>query len=66
MAGNAVKTALSAPATVNPVVVAQSAVTKAAKKNAPGLVGNAMGSAQIRGRGGRWIRRGKNIVIVNC
>jgi len=65
IAGNAVKSALSAPATVNPVVVAQSAVTKAAKKHAPRLIANT-GPASIRGRGGRWIRRGRNIVIVNC
>lgn len=66
MSGKAVKDALSAPVTANPVAVAQSVVTKAAQKNAPGLVGAAMGPAPRRGPGGRWLRRGRNIVIVNC
>lgn len=66
MGGKAVKDAISAPVTANPIAVAQSAVTKAAQKNAPGLVGATMEPATKRGRGGRWVRRGQNIVIVNC
>jgi hypothetical protein len=69
MGGDAVKSAVSAPATANPATVAQSAVTNAAQKVAPGLLGAAptgMDMGAKMGKGGRWIRRGRNIIIVNC
>lgn len=66
MAGNAVKSAVSAPPTANPTTVAQSVVTAAARKLAPGLLGGGAAPANKLGRGGRWVRRGRNIIIVNC
>jgi hypothetical protein len=64
MAGQAVKSAVTAPPTSNPAAIAQSAVTAAAKKIVPGLLKAGVGSPA--GRTGRWMRQGRNIVIVNC
>ncbi len=66
ISGDAVKSALSAPPAANPAAVAQSAVTTAAQKHAPGLVGGSVGPTPKLGRGGRWVRQGRNIIIVNC
>ena len=65
LAGDAVKTAVNSSPSANPAAVAQSAVTAAAQKYAPGLLGGTPASPNL-GRGGRWIRQGRNIVIVNC
>lgn len=69
MGGEAVKSALSTPPGTNPARAAQQAVTVAATKHAPGLVGGRPADAfrgdQV-GRGGRWIRKGRSIVILNC
>jgi hypothetical protein len=64
MAGHAVKSATTAPPSVSPTATAQSAVIAAAKKIAPGLLREGVGSP--RGRAGRWVRHGRNIIIVNC
>ena len=64
MAGHAVKSATTAPPSVSPAATAQSAVIAAAKKIAPGLLREGVGSR--RGRAGRWVRQGRNIIIVNC
>lgn len=66
MAGDAVKSAASAPTTVNPTAVAQKAIMTAAKKLAPGLLGMGPWPAGKLGRGGRWLRRGRNIIIFDC
>ena len=81
MAGDAVKSAVAAQPGVNPALLAQSAVTAAARKYLPTLLGaggrpSAQGATpqQYTGHGmgqgmgyvGRWVRRGSNIIIVNC
>lgn len=72
-AGEAAKNAATAPPTAPPQAVAQTAVLQAAKRFAPGLLRqvSAPQSATQAGRPrptrtGRWLRRGRNIVIVNC
>ena len=67
LAGNAAKKAAVAPPNANPVAVAKKAVVKAAKTHAPGLIKPIrptikpfMGS----GRSGRWVRRGRRIVLM--
>ena len=64
MAGQAVKSAVTAHPTINPAAAAQSAVVAAAKKIAPALLREGVGPR--RGRAGRWVRHGRNIIIVNC
>jgi hypothetical protein len=71
-AGEAVKKAASAPPTVNPKAVAQSAVMTAARLLAPGLVSAAPASTGTsvpvggRASSGRWIRRGTKIVLLGA
>lgn len=76
-AGDTVKTTLMAPSGANPRAMAQSAATQAAKLLAPGLLGSAGGStaagATAAGRrgaasavAGRWVRRGRQILILNA
>jgi hypothetical protein len=67
-AGNAVRTAATSR-NPDPVASARAAATAAAQRFAPGLLGVAAGRrgpAVQRGRSGRWLRQGRNIVIVNC
>lgn len=70
-AGSTVKNALSAPAGADPGMVAQKAAAQAAKALAPGLLNASRGGHAMR-RGapsaltGRWVRRGRNIVILNA
>jgi hypothetical protein len=73
MAGDAVKTALAAAPTANAAGVARSAVTSAVQKHAPGLLAAAAtpmtmqkGEAAHGARVGRWVRHGRNIIILNC
>jgi hypothetical protein len=66
MAGDAVKSAVTAPPKANPLALAQSAVTGAAQKHAPGLLGGVAGAVGRIGRAGRWVRKGRNIVLVNA
>jgi len=66
MAGQAVKSAVTAPPTANPMTAAQSAVVAAAKKIVPGLLKEGIGGPGQQGRTGRWVRHGRNIIIVNC
>ena len=68
LAADAVKSAAVAPPGANPVEVAKAAVRAAVEKRAPGLLS---GSATARpngkfGRTGRWVRQGRNVIIVNC
>jgi uncharacterized protein (DUF697 family) len=64
MASQAVKSAVTAPPSVSPAATAQSAMIAAAKKIAPGLLREGVGSRS--GRAGRWVRHGRDIIIVNC
>jgi hypothetical protein len=68
MAADAVKSAVAAPPSANPVEIAKAAVKAAVEKRAPGLLS---GAAVARpngkfGRAGRWVRQGRNVIIVNC
>ena len=68
LGGEAAKQASKAPPSVSPQAAAQQALVKAAKKHAPGLVGQASaGRASympIAGqRSGRWVRRGKKVIL---
>lgn len=70
-AANTVKNAVSVPTAANPRSAAQMAANKAAQVYVPNLTGpgstSTMPSAVPgKGRGGRWFRRGRNIIIVNC
>jgi hypothetical protein len=64
MAGQAVKSAATSPPNASPAATAQSAVMAAAKKIAPGLLREGVGPR--RGRAGRWVRHGRNLIILNC
>ena len=69
-AANTVKNAVSAPPSINPSSAAQAAATKAAQIYAPNLLGQGARSVMPsavpgKGRSGRWIRRGRNIIILN-
>lgn len=71
-AGDTVKNTLMAPAGANPRAVAQSAATQSAKILAPGLLGPAGMQTAAGRRGapsamaGRWVRRGRQILILNA
>jgi hypothetical protein len=65
------KNAASAPPSVDPRSAAQTAATTAAQKYAPNLLRPGSGSTAPspvpgKGRSGRWMRKGRNIIIVNC
>jgi hypothetical protein len=74
MAADAVKSAVAAAPGVNPIAVAKAAVKAAVDKRAPGLLGGVAatrldGAARPMGkfgRTGRWVRQGRNVIIVNC
>ena len=64
-ASDAVKNAVTAPPG-DPVATAQAAVTQAAQRHAPGLLRNQSGTPGTHGHGGRWVRRGRNIIVINA
>jgi uncharacterized protein (DUF697 family) len=68
LAGDAAKNAAVQPATGSAVTDAKVAVVKAAKKHAPGLLGPSRApmpmAGGLSGRSGRWIRRGRKIVLM--
>ena len=68
VAGEALKTAATASPSANPVAVAQNAVMSAVQQHAPGLLQQAQAGTNGRPgrpRSGRWIRRGRNLVILD-
>jgi len=71
-AGETVKNAISAPPSNSLATVAKQAAIAAAQRHAPGLLlqgGNTQGGSDgpgQRSRSGRWVRRGRSIVIINC
>jgi hypothetical protein len=66
MAADAVKTATTAPRDIDPSVIAGTAVKVAAERHAPGLLESVENTHSHHARAGRWIRRGRNVIIVNC
>lgn len=66
-AGAAAKKAAAMPPAADPVAAAKSAVVRAARQFAPGLLGAAAGGAPSdcrgAGRSGRWVRRGRKIIL---
>jgi hypothetical protein len=71
MAGDTLKSTLAGDPGRSPLALAKAALTEAAQKHAPALLAGAGGSAppphaHHGGRVGRWVRQGRNIIIVNC
>lgn len=64
-AGETVKNAVATPTSPDPKAAAQSAVVQAAQALAPGLLSTAQVGPARRGVSGRWVRRGRHIVILN-
>jgi hypothetical protein len=68
-AGAAAKKAALTPPNVPPQEAAKAAAMGAAQQYAPGMIrGTATGSPTMAGgqsRTGRWIRRGRNIIVLN-
>jgi len=64
LAADAAAKAAAAPAAAHPTQVARAALASAARKHAPGLLGGT--SALGGGRSGRWVRRGRNIVVMGA
>ena len=80
LASTAAANAARMPSTVNPMTAARSAFSMAARRHAPGLLrrrrrgpafgGGSVDAADFGGdlepRQGRWVRRGRNVIIINC
>jgi hypothetical protein len=70
LAEEAAKNAALAPPSVDPQAAAKAALVDAAKKHAPGLLRRGITSTTaaavpgVPGRSGRWIRRGRKIVLL--
>lgn len=69
IAGDTVKNALAAPGNTNPQIAAQNAVVQSTRVLAPGLLSGSGATSSPRrsqsSTSGRWIRRGRNIVLLN-
>lgn len=68
-AGSAARRAAAAPRNLPALAAARSAVNAAARRHAPGLLRTGVFRPGVGGgpaRMGRWIRRGRQIVIINC
>lgn len=64
-AGEAIRQASDAPASAPAQQVVQSALTNAAQQHAPGLVPPSQAAVPFRGgRTGRWIRQGRQIILL--
>lgn len=69
VAGAAARRAAIVPPTANPLMAAKSAVTLAMKRQIPGMAGitgSAIPSSLGTGRSGRWIRRGRKIIVMGA
>jgi uncharacterized protein (DUF697 family) len=69
VAGAAARQAAIAPPTVNPLAAAKSAVLSALRTQAPGMArlsGSAIPSRISSGGSGRWIRRGRKIILLGA
>lgn len=67
LCGASVKTALTAPPGADPMRAAHRAITTAASRHAPGLLGGVPPSVGPRasGNAGRWVRKGRNVLLLN-
>jgi hypothetical protein len=64
LATDATRAAVNAPPSANPSAIVQNAVAQAAQKFAPGLLSGTNAAAYAGGgMSGRWVRRGRRIVI---
>lgn len=69
VAGAAARRAAIVPPTANPLMAAKSAVSSAMKRQIPGMAGitgSAISSNLGTGRSGRWIRRGRKIIVMGA
>jgi len=68
LAGDTVKNALNAAPGASPQAAAQNAAIQAANTHAPGLFSSAAKGRRPTGAsvGGRWVRRGRHILILNA
>jgi hypothetical protein len=67
-AGDTVKRALAAPPTADPRQVVSPAAVAAARRHLPGLMtgaGSSVGPLAGTSRSGRWVRAGRNILVLN-
>lgn len=66
LAGDAIKTTAAAPPNANPLAVAQSAVAAAVQKHAPNLQTPSVKprSGSSGRNSGRWVRKGKNVIVI--
>ncbi|NHU43011.1 hypothetical protein [Rhodococcus sp. A14] len=64
-AGNTARTAAQAPRSIPPKVAANRAALVAAQRHLPGLISMA-GTRRRRRQSGRWVRRGRNIIIIDA
>lgn len=66
-AGAAAKAASRAPAGANPAAVAVIAAKRAARRFAPGLLGRRpFATTGVFGHSGRWVRRGRRIIVLGA
>ena len=67
-ASEAVNNAAAASPAQDPVSAAQAAVAASAQRLAPGLLrgSNSISAGAARAGSGRWIRQGRNVLVVNC
>lgn len=65
LSAEAASNAAQAPASANPQVAANQAMTAAAQRHAPGLLKQryGAGAGAAGSRSGRWVRRGRKIII---
>ena len=66
LCGHAVKTTLAASPDLNPATAAQQAVTGAAARLAPGLLSTPGTRQRSAGASGRWVRKGRQVVLLDC
>lgn len=67
LCGESVKATLAAPAGTDPALAARRAVTSAATRHAPGLLSGMpqVASPRAAGNSGRWVRKGRNVLLLD-
>lgn len=66
LAGDAAKTAAGAPSRAPSRQVAGKALAAAARRHAPGLLRGGRATADRSGQSGRWVRRGRTIILLGA